>query len=70
MFLVLLDVLAMNIAMPTIGTTFAVPVARWAEVVDAYTVPLALVLLPAGWLVDRVGARRCLLAGIAMFTLA
>lgn len=70
MFLVLLDVMAMNIAMPTIGTTFAVPVARWAEVVDAYTVPLALVLLPAGWLVDHVGARRSLLAGIAMFTLA
>lgn len=70
MFLVLLDVLAMNIAMPTIGTTFAVPVARWAEVVDTYTVPLALVLLPAGWLVDRVGARRCLLAGIAVFTMA
>lgn len=28
MFLVLLDVLAMNVAMPTVGRTFHVPVAR------------------------------------------
>ncbi len=70
MFLVLLDVMAMNVAMPTIGTTFHVPVAHWSQVVDAYTVPLAVALLPAGWLVDRVGARRCLLAGIAVFTAA
>lgn len=70
MFLVLLDVLAMNVAMPTIGNTFGVPVARWAQVVDAYTVPLALALLPAGWLVDRIGPRRALLASITVFTAA
>lgn len=70
MFLVLLDVMAMNVAMPTIGTTFAVPVARWPHVVDAYTVPLAVALLPAGWFVDRIDARRSLLAGIAVFTSA
>ncbi|MCT1867104.1 MFS transporter [Dermabacter sp. p3-SID358] len=70
MFLVLLDVLAMNVAMPTVGRTFHVPVARWAQVVDAYTVPLALALLPAGWLVDRIGPRRALLVGITVFTAA
>lgn len=70
MFLVLLDVLAMNIAMPTIGHRFGVPVARWAEVVDAYTVPLALAVVPGGWLVDRWGPRRTLLWANALFTVA
>lgn len=70
MFLVLLDVMAMNVAMPTIGETFGVPVGAWARVVDAYTVPLALALLPGGWLVDRCGPRRTLLWGIAVFALA
>lgn len=70
MFLVLLDVMAMNVAMPTVGHFFNVPVSHWSQVVDAYTVPLAIALLPAGWLVDRAGARRCLLAGISAFTAA
>lgn len=70
MFLVLLDVLAMNTAMATIGRAFHLPVARWPEAVDAYTVPLALAVLPGGWLVDLWGPRRALLAGNSLFTCA
>ena len=67
MFLVLLDVLAMNVAMPALGRVFHVPGARWPQVVDAFTVPLALGLLPGGVLVDRLGARRSLIGGLAVF---
>ncbi|TDO93023.1 MFS transporter [Enemella evansiae] len=70
MFLVLLDVLAMNVAMPTLGTRFGVPTTAWPQLVDAYTVPLAVGLLPAGALVDRVGPRRTLLVGLAGFLAA
>ncbi|UQN30846.1 MFS transporter [Brachybacterium kimchii] len=64
MFLVLLDVMAMNVAMPSLGRALGVGPASWPQVVDAYTVPLALALVPAGLLVDRLGPRRSLLAGL------
>lgn len=70
MFLVLLDVMAMNVAMPTLGRAFGAPTSSWAHVVDAYTVPLAIGLLPGGHLIDRFGARRGLLAGLVVFCLA
>lgn len=70
MFLVLLDVLAMNIAMPTVGRAFGVPIGEWSLLVDTYTVPLALALLPGGVLVDRLGPRLTLSAGLAVFALA
>lgn len=70
MFLVLLDVMAMNVAMPTLGRAFGAPTGSWAHIVDAYTVPLAIGLLPGGLLIDRIGARRGLLAGLVVFCLA
>ncbi|GAB2542204.1 MFS transporter [Brachybacterium huguangmaarense] len=70
MFLVLLDVMAMNVAMPTLGRAFDVPAPAWGHVVDAYTVPLALALLPGGFVVDRVGPRRALLASLVAFAAA
>ncbi|UEJ83267.1 MFS transporter [Brachybacterium halotolerans subsp. kimchii] len=70
MFLVLLDVMAMNVAMPSLGRALGVGPASWPQVVDAYTVPLALALVPAGLLVDRLGPRRSLLAGLLVCLLA
>ncbi|WOC13912.1 Putative multidrug resistance protein MdtD [Gordonia sp. MP11Mi] len=70
MFLVLLDVLAMNVAMPALGRTFHIGREHWSLLVDAYTAPLAIGLLPAGWLVDRIGSRRALLGGLAVFAAA
>lgn len=70
MFLVLLDVLAMNVAQPALGSAFGVPRGEWSLLVDAYTVPLAVGLLPAGWFVDRLGPRRVLIPGLALFAAA
>ncbi|MDN5725298.1 MAG: MFS transporter, partial [Propionibacteriales bacterium] len=70
MFLILLDVMAMNVAMPTLGRAFAISTADWAQVVDAYTVPLAIGLLPGGLIVDRWGGRRSLLTALVVFCLA
>jgi EmrB/QacA subfamily drug resistance transporter len=39
-------------------------------VVDAYSLTLAALLLPAGSLADRLGRRRIFLAGLAVFTIA
>ncbi|MBB4136303.1 MFS transporter [Gordonia humi] len=70
MFLVLLDVLAMNVAMPSLGRAYAIGRDQWSLLVGAYTVPLAVGLLPAGWLVDRIGPRRVLLGGLLVFAAA
>ncbi|QZE27076.1 MFS transporter [Brevibacterium casei] len=70
MFLVLLDVLSMNVAQPSLGRAFDIPRSQWSLLVDAYTVPLALGLLPAGWLVDRLGPRRVLFWGLVVFATA
>lgn len=70
MFLVLLDVMAMNVAMPSLGRAFSVPTGEWAYVVDSYTIPLALGLVPAGFVVDRLGPRRMLIGGLVVFTLS
>ena len=37
---------------------------------DGYTLPLAALLLTAGALGDRIGLRRMLLGGVALFTVA
>lgn len=70
MFLVLLDVLAMNVAMPALGGAFHIDRGAWSLLVDAYTVPLAVGLLPAGWAVDRLGSRRVMIVGLIVFVAA
>lgn len=70
MFLVLHDVLSMNVAQPSLGRAFGIPRNEWALLVDAYTVPLAVGLLPAGWLVDRLGPRPVLIWGLIAFAAA
>jgi DHA2 family methylenomycin A resistance protein-like MFS transporter len=60
----------MNVAQPSLGRAFDIPHNQWSHLVDAYTVPLAVGLLLAGWLVDRAGPRPVLLGGLAMFVLA
>ncbi|MDA3624601.1 MFS transporter [Saccharopolyspora sp. WRP15-2] len=68
-FLVLLDVTVVNVALPRLdadlhaGTGLA-----WA--VDAYTVPLAALLLAAGAVGDRLGHRRLVVIGFAGFGIA
>ncbi|WP_018180438.1 MFS transporter [Jongsikchunia kroppenstedtii] len=66
-FLILLDVTVVNVALPAIGHDLSVSGTRLAWVVDAYAVPLAALLLPAGALGDRLGHKRIVLLGLVGF---
>jgi MFS transporter, DHA2 family, methylenomycin A resistance protein len=62
-----LDVTIVNVALPHIATNLSVHVAGLQWVVDAYTLPFAVLMLSAGVLGDRFGSRRAFLAGLAIF---
>ncbi|WP_199195849.1 MFS transporter [Nocardia sp. MDA0666] len=70
MFLVLLDVTIVNVALPAIGRGLHTDVASLQWVVDGYVIAIAGLLLAAGTAGDRIGHRRMLLAGFAVFGLA
>ncbi|WP_144140693.1 MFS transporter [Paraburkholderia sp. BCC1884] len=65
-----LDVTIVNIALPKIGADLHANVAGLQWVVDAYTLAFAVLMLSAGALGDRLGARRMYAAGIVLFALA
>ncbi|MBF6329773.1 MFS transporter [Nocardia transvalensis] len=67
MFLVLLDVTIVNVALPSIGRELHSDVAMLQWVVDGYVVAIAGLLLAGGTLGDRLGHRRVLVAGFALF---
>lgn len=66
----MLDVTVVNVALPGIAAQFGVPLAGLVWIVDGYTLAFAALLLVAGALADRYGARRIYLTGLAVFTLA
>jgi len=68
--IVQLDVTVVNVALPRIGSSLAAGTGVLQWVVDGYTVSFAVLLLSAGVLADRIGARRAYLGGFALFTLA
>ncbi|MFI9251659.1 MFS transporter [Streptomyces sp. NPDC053069] len=65
-----IDVSAVNIALPAIGKSLSGGMAGLQWVVDAYTLMFAALMLSAGALADRAGARRAYAWGVALFTLA
>src|ERR1700754_1215572 len=65
-----LDVTIVNIALANIGADLHANVAGLQWVVDAYTLAFAVLMLSAGALGDRFGARRLYAAGIVLFALA
>src|ERR1700722_16624609 len=67
---IILDGSVLNVAIPTIRDRLGSSMAGAQWVLDAYTLPLAALLLTAGAVGDRIGLRRMLLAGITVFTLA
>ncbi|GAA0410657.1 MFS transporter [Streptomyces luteireticuli] len=70
-FLAVLDVSAVNVAFPVIGEEFpTASAAGLSWVLNAYTVVLAALLVPAGRLADAAGRRRSFLLGLALFGLA
>lgn len=70
LFLVGLDITALNIALPSIQEDLDTGISGLQWVVGGYTVVLASLLLLAGSLADRFGRRRTFVAGLATFTAA
>jgi MFS transporter, DHA2 family, methylenomycin A resistance protein len=68
--LVQLDVSIVNVALARIGGDLGSGVSGLQWVVDAYAIVFASLLLSAGALGDRVGARRVFVAGFALFAIA
>jgi DHA2 family methylenomycin A resistance protein-like MFS transporter len=68
--LVQLDVSIVNIALARIGTSLGVGMAGLEWVVDAYTLAFASLMLSAGSLGDRLGARRGFILGFGLFIAA
>jgi EmrB/QacA subfamily drug resistance transporter len=68
-FMLLLDVTVVSVALSSIQADFDADLGSLQWVVDAYTLPLAGLLLTAATLGDRIGRRRIFLAGMALFTL-
>jgi DHA2 family methylenomycin A resistance protein-like MFS transporter len=65
-----LDVTIVNVALARIGADLHANVTALQWIVDAYTLAFAVLMLSAGALGDRYGARRMFAAGIALFAFA
>jgi DHA2 family methylenomycin A resistance protein-like MFS transporter len=66
-FVVTLDALVVSVALPTIGGDLGGGITGLQWVVDGYTLLFAALLLSAGALADRFGARQVLGAGLVLF---
>jgi len=65
-----LDVTIVNTALSAIGNSLGGGVSELQWVVSAYTIAFASLILTAGALGDRLGAKRVFMAGFALFTAA
>ena len=65
-----LDVSIVNVALVRMGEALHSNVEGLQWVVDAYTLAFASLLLAAGAIGDRIGARRSFMLGLAIFTLS
>ncbi|HRV59075.1 MAG: DHA2 family efflux MFS transporter permease subunit [Solirubrobacterales bacterium] len=70
LFMVGLDVTAMNVALPAIGRDMQADVSWLQWTVSAYTVMMASFLMFAGSMADRLGRKRTLITGMSVFSAA
>src|SRR3954454_18626238 len=63
-FVVTLDAVVVNVALPTVRRDFAAGISGLQWVVDGYTLMFAALLMWSGALTDRIGARRAFMAGV------
>jgi DHA2 family methylenomycin A resistance protein-like MFS transporter len=68
-FLITLDISIVNVALARIRADLGGDITGQQWVIDGYTLLFAALLLFAGNLSDRIGAKRALAAGIAIFTI-
>ncbi|GAB90640.1 MFS transporter [Gordonia rhizosphera] len=69
-FVVTLDAVIVNVALPSIRESLGGGMAGLQWVVDGYTLLFAALLLSSGSLADRIGARHALAVGFALFAVA
>ncbi|MFJ9738610.1 MFS transporter [Streptomyces sp. NPDC101166] len=69
-FVMTLDTLIVNVALPEIGDALDAGITGLQWVVDGYTLMFAALLLSAGSITDRVGARQAFGAGLVVFVVA
>lgn len=69
-FMLLLDITVVNTALPSIEEDLGASFTDLQWVVDAYTLPLAALVLTAGVLADRLGRRRVFAIGLGIFSVA
>jgi len=69
-FIVTLDALVVNVALPSIGRDLGGSITGLQWVVDGYTLLFAALLLTARALSDRIGARRAFGVGLVTFVAA
>jgi len=69
-FMCIIDVLVVNVAMPSIAASLHASSASLQLVVGGYTIAYAMLLITGARLGDRYGRRRIYLAGVLIFTTA
>src|ERR1700735_628320 len=70
LFMVVLDNLVVNVALPSIHRDLGASIQALEWTVNAYTLPYTVLLLTGAALGDRFGRKRMFIAGIALFTVA
>jgi DHA2 family multidrug resistance protein-like MFS transporter len=70
LLLLAMDNTVLNVALPTLATDLAADSTELLWIVDAYSLVLAGLLVAMGTLADRIGRRRLLCAGFALFAVA
>src|SRR5437660_4653168 len=70
LFMIYLDALIVNVALPAIQSDFKVGEAGLQWVVTAYSLGMTIAIMSSGTAADIYGRRKLYLAGIALFTAA
>jgi EmrB/QacA subfamily drug resistance transporter len=70
LFMVGLDITAVNVALPSIGKEMDASLSWLQWTVSAYTVVMASLLLFSGSMADRLGRKRTLVIGLSVFSIA
>ena len=68
LFMNIMDITIVNVALPTIGRNFHISPTSVDGIVIAYLVSLAVFIPASGWLGDRFGGKRVLIAAVVVFT--
>src|SRR5438477_8098079 len=68
LFMIFLDALIVNVALPAIQADFRVGEAGLQWVVTAYSLGMAIAIMSSGTVADIYGHRKLYLPGIALFT--